>query len=109
MARDEMNQLPADFTLPDTTNSPECAEFLRTGDESWANQRVAAVEATDAVSHTVYVQLITPVAGAEFSLASAIIEVDGHLVQFVGIGPELADAEFVRLANAAADRVRDTL
>lgn len=158
MTQDEMNQLPAQRALPDTINPPECSEFLRTGDDSAANQRVAAVEATDAVSHTAYVQLITPVdevpdwdpgraadllascgevtlteKDASFTfhisaldgvrgtghatvattgtitVASAIVQVDGNLVQFIGIAPVLDEAEFVRLANAAADRVRTAL
>lgn len=44
-----------------------------------------------------------------FAIASATVAVGPNLVQFIGIAPELDEAEFVRLANAAVDRARAEL
>jgi hypothetical protein len=50
-----------------------------------------------------------------FTAAAAVTKVDGHIVAFVGVcafnllGPTFDEDEFVRLANAANDRVRSNL
>jgi hypothetical protein len=70
---------------------------------------VSAVEGVDGEGYATLATTGPDYGAGGIAVASAAIRVEGNLLQFIGIAPTLDEAEFVRLVNAAAERVWDVL
>jgi hypothetical protein len=86
----------------------DCGEATFTLDGTIITLHAHAVAGVEGEGYATGVVMDLP-RGTRSSMAIAVTKVGAHIVMFAGVGPAVDEAEFVRLANAANDRVRTRL